>query len=529
VARVLVQLKLRLLLGALRASNAARVSFILSSTIALLVAIGTFAGLAALRHNGAAVDLTAVIYTLFALGWVILPLIAFGLDGTLDPATLALYPLRTRPLVIGLLAASATGAWPAASLIGELGIVVGLAHGALAAVIAVIAAVLQVLFCITLARLVTTALAGLMRSRRGRDLAVLAIIPIFALYEVFAQVLPKAIGNHELTAASFAEVDSWLRWLPPGLAAHAVQDASTGHAGTAVLRLLLAAAVTVVLGWLWARALSRALVTADASTQGPTIKGGSLPFGRRGGLTGTVAARALVYQRRDPTSLAYLGLTVVIMVVVSISALRGTHPVVGVLISAGVGGASVGLQRGDSFGLDGPAFYLDALALSGRRALRSWFAGQNAAIAVIAVPLILVVPLVLAIITGHPVNGLLAMGLGLAATGAGLGIADLFSSALPYPMERRAGSPLPRQTEGFAMQSLAGRFGGLIATAILVSPVIVAIGETGSVADAIRIPALIAGGAVYGALLAWAGIALGAGIADGKLPELVQLAARSKL
>jgi ABC-2 type transport system permease protein len=529
MARVLVQLKLRLLLGALRASSGARVAFILSSTLALFVAIGSFAGLAALRHNGAAVDLTAVIYTLYALGWVILPLVAFGLDGTLDPATLALYPLRTRPLIIGLLAASATGAWPLASLIGSLGITVGLAHGALAVLIAVIAAALQVLFCITLARLVTTALAGLMRSRRGRDLAALAIIPIFALYEVFAQVLPRAIGKHELTAASFAGVDSWVRWLPPGLAAHAVQDASTGHAGTAVLRLLLAAAVTVILGWLWARALSHALVTVDASTQGATIKGGALPFGRRAGLSGTVAARSLAYQRRDPTFMTYLGITVVLMVVVAISSLRGSHPEVGVLLSAGVGGASVGMQRGDSFGLDGPAFYLDALSLSGRRALRSWFAGQNAAVAAVTVPLILVIPLVLAIISRHPVNGLLAMALGLAATGAGLGIADLFSAALPYPMERRAGSPLPRQAEGFTMQALAARFGGLIATAILVIPVIVAIADTGSVADAVRIPALIAGGAVYGALLAWAGIALGAAVADGKLPELFQLAARSKL
>jgi ABC-2 type transport system permease protein len=532
VARVLVQLKLRLLLGALRASNGARVSFILSSTLALGVAIGTFAGLAALRHNGAAVDLTAVIYTLFALGWVILPLVAFGLDGTLDPATLALYPLRTRPLIIGLLAASATGAWPLACLIGSLGIIVGLAHGALAVLIAVIAAAAQVLFCITLARLVTTALAGLMRSRRGRDLAALAIIPIFALYEVFAQVLPRAIGRHELTAASFAGIDSWVRWLPPGLAAHAVQDASTGHAGTAVLRLLLAVAVTVVLGWLWARALGRALVTADASTQTATIKRGVLPFGRRAGasgVSGTVAARSLAYQRRDPTFMAYLGITVVLMAVVSISSLRGSHPEVGVLLSAGIGGASVGMQRGDAFGLDGPAFYLDALSLSGRRALRAWFAGQNAAVAAVTVPLILVIPLVLAIVSRHPVNGLLAMALGLAATGAGLGIADLFSAALPYPMERRAGSPLPRQAEGFTLQALAARFGGLIATAILVIPVIVAIAATGSIANPVRIPALIAGGAVYGALLAWAGIALGAAVADGKLPELFQLAARSKL
>jgi ABC-2 type transport system permease protein len=529
VARILVQLKLRLLLGALRASNASRVSFILSSTFALIVAIATFAGLAALRHNGAAVDLTAVTYTLFAFGWVIFPLIAFGIDSTLDPATLALYPLRTRPLFIGLLAASATGAWPLANLIGELGITVGLAHGALAVLTAVIAALLQVLFCITLARLVTTALAGLMRSRRGRDLAALAVIPLFALYEVFTQVIPRAVGNHELSAASFAGVDRWLRWLPPGLAAHAVQDASTGHAGTAALRLLLVAAIIVVLGWLWARALSHALVTTDTSTQAAPIKGGALPFGRRGGLTGTVAARSLVYQRRDPTSMTYLGLTVVIMVVVSISSLRGKHPEIGVLLSAGLGGAFTGVFRGDLFGTAGSAFYLDALALSGRRALRSWFAGQNAAMAAIAVPLILVVPLILAIISGHPVDGLLAMALGLAATGAGLGTSDLFSSALPYPMERRAGSPVPRQVDGFAMHALAGRLGGLIATAILVIPVVIAIGATGSVADAVRIPALIAGGAVYGALLAWAGIALGAHLANGKLPELFQLAARSKL
>jgi ABC-2 type transport system permease protein len=142
---------------------------------------------------------------------------------------------------------------------------------------------------------------------------------------------------------------------------------------------------------------------------------------------------------------------------------------------------------------------------------------------------ILVVPVVLAVVSGHPVNGLLAIGLGLAATGAGLGIGDVFSSALPYPMERRAGTPLPRQADGFAIQSLGARLGGLVATGIVVIPVIVAIAATGSVADAVRIPVLIAGGAVYGALLAWAGIALGAGLADGKLPELFQLAARSKL
>jgi ABC-2 type transport system permease protein len=108
MARLLVQLKLRLLTNALRSSTGAKVSFIISTIFAVLVAIGTFVILAALRGQSAAVDQTAAVFTVFAFGWLILPLLAFGLDGTLDPTTLALYPLRTRPLVIGLLAASAT-------------------------------------------------------------------------------------------------------------------------------------------------------------------------------------------------------------------------------------------------------------------------------------------------------------------------------------------------------------------------------------------------------------------------------------
>src|SRR5215469_15408523 len=239
MARLLVQLKLRLLTNALHASRRAKVSFIISTTFAALVAIGTFLLLAALRGGSSPVAQTGSVFTVFAFGWLLVPLISFGLDATLDPATLALYPLRTRPLAVGLLAASATGAWPLANVIGLLGVTIGLAHGGAGVVVAVLAVVLQVLFCIALARLVTTGLAGLLRSRRGTDLAAFAIIPLFALYEGFAQVVPRLAAEGKITAATFADVDRWLRWLPPGMAVHAIRDASTGHVGTAVLRLAL--------------------------------------------------------------------------------------------------------------------------------------------------------------------------------------------------------------------------------------------------------------------------------------------------
>jgi ABC-2 type transport system permease protein len=90
------------------------VSFLFSTALAILVAIGTFVVLALLRSQSASVDVTPATFTAFAFGWLILPIFAFGLDSTLDPATLAVYPLRIRPLAVGLLAASATGPgrWP---------------------------------------------------------------------------------------------------------------------------------------------------------------------------------------------------------------------------------------------------------------------------------------------------------------------------------------------------------------------------------------------------------------------------------
>ncbi len=529
MAWLLVRLKLRLLTNALRSSTGAKVAFILSTILAALVAIGLFTSLATLRRNGAAVDLTAVTFTTFAFGWLIVPLLTFGLDATLDPATLALYPLRTRPLVTGLLAASAAGAWPLANVIGDLGITVGLAHGAFAVIIAIIAVALQVLFCITLARLVTTALAGLLRSRRGRDLAALALIPIFALYETFAQVVPQMAAKGSITAASFAGIDQWLRWLPPGLAAHSVADASTGHPGTAIGRLGIVAAVVVALAWLWARVLANALVSADASTQSAAVRGaGTLPFARSG-LRGTVAARFWLYQRRDPSALIVWGITMIVMVVASVSALRGQHPIVGVLLSAGFGGAFVGVFHSNAVGITGPAFAFEALALPDRRALRAWFAGQDSALALIGVPLVIIVPIVLAAVTRQPLNGFLGVAVGLAATGAGLALSNVFSAWLPYPVEKRAGSPTPRAAGGYTGQALAGTLGSLAGVAILVIPVIVGVALTGSAAAAERMPLLVAAGAAWGVALARAGVGIAARAAEGKLPELAQLAARSKL
>jgi ABC-2 type transport system permease protein len=528
VARLLVQLKLQLLTNALRSSSRARVGFIISTLFALVLAVGGFIFLAMLRGNAASVDLAAAVFTVFAFGWLILPLLAFGLDGTLDPATLALYPLRTRSLAVGLLAASVTGAWPVANLIALLGVTIGLAHGALGVVIAVLAVVLQVLFCIVLARFVTTGLAGLLRSRRGRDLGVFLVIPIFALYETFAQVVPRLASEGKITATAFDGVDKWLRWLPPGLAAHAIQDASTGHVGTGLLRLALLAAIVLVLGTLWIRSLSRAVVAVDTSTQASAVRGRPLPFSRAG-IRGTVAGRYLLYQRRDPASIMRWCIVAILMVVTTISTIRTPHYHIGLFISAVIGGGMVGALNANAVGLTGPAFGLEATALTGARQMRAYFTGRAIALAAIGVPLLLIMSLILTAAAGHPANWLWVAPVDLGTLGAGLAFSSLFTVSVPYPMQKRVGSPVPTTGDGYGGQAFAGVLGSLVGVAIATIPLILAVNFTYSVPAPVRVPVLLVCAAVYGSALAWGGAQAAAATAARTLPELTQIALASKL
>jgi ABC-2 type transport system permease protein len=529
MARLLVQLKLRLLLNALRSSNAAKISFIISTTFAVLLAIGTFLLLAAFRGKSTSVELTSVIFTVFAFGWLIAPILVFGVDSTLDPATLALYPLRTRTLARGLLAASATGAWPIANVIGLLGVTVGLASGALGEVVAVVAVALQVLFCIALSRFVTTSLAGLLRSRRGRDLAAFLIVPLVALYEFFTQVVPKAAAEGKITGASFAGFDSWMRWLPPGLAAHAIQDASDGRPGVALGRLAALAAVTMVFGWLWVRSLNRALVTADTTTQAAKVHGAKLPLAGFG-LRGAVTARFWLYQRREPTSLVYWGIVAVVTAAVSASSIvaKHHHPAV-ILFSAVMGAAFVGVFHANSAGLTGPPFLLEATALSRARDLRAYFAGQNIVCWVIGAPLVIAICFGLAAAEGRPGFGLEAAPVVLAGIGAALGLCNLFSVALPYPMVKRTGTPMLTAAQGYAGYRLGSVFGTLVGTAVAAAPVIILVVHTASDAMAIRIGVILPSAAVYGFALAFAGVRLAAAAAAGRMPELTQAAVRSAM
>ncbi len=128
----------------------------------------------------------------------------------------------------------------------------------------------------------------------------------------------------------------------------------------------------------------------------------ALPLARYG-LRGAVAARFWIYQRREPVSLVYWCITGVIMIAASVSSLIGSQRHLAVMfLSAILGVAFVGVFHANSVGGTGPAFVVEAAALTDRSALRAYLSGRNIALAVIGIPLLAALSFGLAALAGSP-------------------------------------------------------------------------------------------------------------------------------
>jgi ABC-2 type transport system permease protein len=200
-----------------------------------------------------------------------------------------------------------------------------------------------------------------------------------------------------------------------------------------------------------------------------------------------------------------------------------------VLGSGAMGGAFLAVLHANSIGLSGPGFTVEAMVLTSRRAMRAYLIGRNTALVLVAVPLFAAISFGLAAMAGHPAVGFLGLAVDLAGIGAGLALGNIFAVVLAYPVERRLSSPVPNASEGFTGNALAATFGSLLGVAVAAGPVVAAAVLTTHVTAVVRMPLLLACAVAYGIGLAWAGVRIAANAAQFKLPELCQIAARSKL
>ncbi|MGW0117585.1 transporter [Streptomyces sp. NPDC003327] len=521
---VFVRLKLALLRNGLRQSGGRTAAFIASMVLSALFAAGMLLAFVLMRGSENAATVTVLLVGVLALAWAVMPLFVPSGDETLDPSRLVMLPLRPRPLVRALLVASLVGIGPVFTLVLAVGAALATARGAAGTVVAVFAVPLVVLVCVALSRAVAAANIRLLTSRKGRDLALLSGLVIAVGIQVVnfgAQRLGRSGGLTVLEPV--ADV---VGWVPPAAAVGAMVAAGDGDHAVAVARLLLSAAALAGLVHWWQRSLVKLMVEPDGSTIGAAADAGGreksgdgrgllgrmLPEGRRG----AVMERSLRYIWRDPkTKAAWVSSLVIGLIVPIFNALQG----VGTLYWACFACGMLGLLMYNQFGADTSAFWMVAQTIATTADAYEELKARAYALLVITLPYTLLVIGATAAVLGDWARVPEALGLALAILGAMLATGAVVSALFPYSIPQDSGykNVAPGQG-GLAWMSI---FAGMVASTLLCAPVIGAVVYLRVTDQHDLLWPVLPFGAVYGALIAWAGLRIAAPRTARRLPEIL--------
>lgn len=347
--KILFGLKWRLTLRGYRRSRSAVIGAVLFVLIFGPLALGGAAGLGFLfvrlhapynEHVLRAVLLGVYLFWLFA------PLLGYALNDSYDITRLFVYPISVRRIFSGAIFGALLDMPTLLLLPTLIAAVIGFTHGIVSGALALAGVLLFLFHTLALSQALLLASAGVLRSRRFRDI-VLVILPLFWMaYYVASQTLTRHMAS--INWKSFVAGRTWdvLNYLPPGLAARSIARAGAGDLLPAVTFLVLLEAATALTlyaaGWLVKAAYEGEDITVVVKPRPaavrPAVTPGSVApvrgetvaaAGRRFGLTlppvvEAMAEKEFKYLRRDPFFKITLMNLVYMMIVAVFAFLRGS-------------------------------------------------------------------------------------------------------------------------------------------------------------------------------------------------------------
>jgi len=510
----LVRLKLRLLLNGLRRSVWQVVGLVVAALYGFAIVTGALAGLVVLSSQDAEFIRTILVLAggLLVLGWWVLPVLAFGVDETLDPARFATFPIPRRPLLTGLALAGVVGVPGVTTALVAITTTVTWRQHPVAVPFALVGAVLALATCVVGARATTTLLAPLVTRRRFREVvAAVVLLPLFLLGPIL-NVLARGIASAEDVWPSIARAAGWTPFGAPwALAA----DAADGQWVAAGLKVLISAMTLVVLVAAWSWGLDATLVRGTGHGRTRTRTHGLGFFGRLPATpTSAVAARSLTYWARDPRYAISVAFVPFVPVVLWFafgggSALLAVGPVVGYML---------GWSISADVAYDGTSFWMHVAAPIRGRVDR---AGRVLAAGLLGVPVVIVMTLLSIAVSGRwdvaaPILGV-ALGLQMSA----LGVASVISARVVYQVPQVGESPFSSKQGGSTASLVSQTLGGLVLVALVLPEVALGVAAVVTGSALIGVLALVVGVGLGGTLLV-VGVRLGGDLYDRRAPQLLQ-------
>ncbi|WP_203569074.1 hypothetical protein [Aestuariimicrobium ganziense] len=277
----------------------------------LYLAGATFAAIAgqwALRTSS--VELRGAVLTvgfaMVTLLWPFLTLLVSGVDQTLDPGRFALFPVRARTLMPGLLLATFTTLGGFATGLIALGSLLTWSTSPLLFIAALVAAPIGAATCVLLSRALVAVFASAITTRKFRDLAAITLGLVGLGFGLGIQFVSRGFDSSGIGIVDqVSRIGRVLGWTPVGWIWSVPWE--VGHANwlAALAKLVLGVALAAGAWLVWERSLDKALVSPLESS-GEGTKVGAASWVDRivpASPAGAVAARSLRYWRRDPRHL----------------------------------------------------------------------------------------------------------------------------------------------------------------------------------------------------------------------------------
>ncbi|MET3805094.1 ABC-2 type transport system permease protein [Nakamurella sp. UYEF19] len=469
-------LKWRLVSSRFRAASGATKGWLVVGWCVAVLALGLVVfGFVALRTNPALARTAVVsLFTVQMLSWVLAPLVAFGLDETVDPARFALLPLTTATLQRGLLVSSLVGYLPVANAVVMVGAAIALSTTWALLPIALICAAVQLLLCVIVSRAASASMAGLMAGRRGRDLGMVVGSLLFLVYIGLSFALNQTASSASSNGSSaigsgITSLSRALSWGPNGALATIPSTLHDSNWGRLLVALLTPTAAVVIGWWWWATALRKSLTTLPSTTEGSAPSdgkaSGTAVASSLRGMVSLVIARDRLLTWRDPMRRIPWIIVAALAVLWPLLVVRG-H---GSLFAVAFPAVMMGLQAGNQFAVEGTGLWLHMVAFADRTRARGEALGHAIFVLIPGTVIVVVAVFLQAIIRDDLEWVPAALGLCLALMLGSVAFSGYVSARLPYAMRQSRKSmfanSVPGQ-KGRTMGSTLVSFGGGIVVAL---------------------------------------------------------------
>ncbi|MBT1162064.1 MULTISPECIES: ABC transporter permease [Bifidobacterium] len=395
-----------------------------------------------------------------------------GEGSTMSPRKFALYGIPDRELQFGLLLSGLTGTPAITGLLSlMLWAMAFRMFGPAIVIVALAAAPIAVLTMMSVSKMLLSLSTVLVTSKRGTGVFYIVIVMLFVSLMQIPSIVLNSGAADGFSLDGVALVASLVAWTPFGAPFQLPYDAMLGDWPVLLARIAILAIAWILCFMVCTWCLRRERLTVGAGDKAVKTKGigafGWMPDSP----SGAVSARLLTYLRRDPRQAMMFVMPVFFLVIFSLQAHGISGIVWQVLIWSGWGMAIV---ESNGLAYDGRGFTMQVIAGVPGFTDRIGRVRVYASIIVVYMAILFVA---VAVITGdwaRPgglVTGLTFAAAGLGVAFSGLGLAEITSCVLMYPvasMDKPFSSPQGRMVaQGFfPFVYLIGSFLAMLPTGI---------------------------------------------------------------